>query len=117
MVDSEVKEIQWTLHQTHPERVQEVRARLSEVIDPEIGMTIIQLAAKPSGVATYSRSSSQHAVPTRKPMPKKVIEENARLERRERLDLAPGLPLGLTDDDGRGAAATVALLALLAEGA
>ena len=43
MTDSEVKEIQWTLHTTHPERVQEVRAHLSEVIDPEIGMNIIQL--------------------------------------------------------------------------
>ncbi len=43
MTDSEVKEIQWTLHTTHPERVEEVRARLSEVIDPEIGMNIIQL--------------------------------------------------------------------------
>ena len=41
----------------------------------------------------------------------------ARLAAVERLDLAPGLPLGLTDDDGRGAAATVALLALLAAGA
>jgi len=43
MSDPEVKEIQWSIHQTHPERVQEVRARLSEVIDPEIGMNIIQL--------------------------------------------------------------------------
>jgi len=43
MSDSGVNEIQWTIHQTHPERVQEVRARLSEVIDPEIGMNIIQL--------------------------------------------------------------------------
>ena len=43
MSDSEIKEIQWTIHQTHPERVQEVRAKLSEVVDPEIGMNIIQL--------------------------------------------------------------------------
>lgn len=43
MPDAEVQEIQWTLHKTFPERVQEVRARLSEVIDPEIGMSIIQL--------------------------------------------------------------------------
>ena len=43
MSDSEIKEIQWTIHKTHPERVQEVRARLSEVVDPEIGMNIIQL--------------------------------------------------------------------------
>lgn len=43
MTDDEVKEIKWTLHETHPERVPEVRARLSEVIDPEIGMNIIQL--------------------------------------------------------------------------
>ena len=43
MSETEIKEIQWTLHETHPERVPEVRARLSEVIDPEIGMNIIQL--------------------------------------------------------------------------
>jgi metal-sulfur cluster biosynthetic enzyme len=43
MSDSEVKEIQWTIHQTHPEFVQEARAKLSEVVDPEIGMNIIQL--------------------------------------------------------------------------
>jgi metal-sulfur cluster biosynthetic enzyme len=43
MSDAEVKEIEWTIHKTHPEHVQEVRAKLSEVVDPEIGMTIIQL--------------------------------------------------------------------------
>lgn len=43
MTDPEIKEIQWSIHTTHPERVQDVRARLSEVIDPEIGMNIIQL--------------------------------------------------------------------------
>lgn len=43
MSETPVNEIQWTIHQTHPELVQEVRAKLSEVVDPEIGMTIIQL--------------------------------------------------------------------------
>jgi metal-sulfur cluster biosynthetic enzyme len=43
MSDPEIKEIQWTIHTTHPERVTEARAKLSEVIDPEIGMNIIQL--------------------------------------------------------------------------
>ena len=43
MTDSEIKEIQWTIHTTHPEIVKQVRERLSEVIDPEIGMNIIQL--------------------------------------------------------------------------
>jgi metal-sulfur cluster biosynthetic enzyme len=43
MSDSEIQQIQWTIHQTHPDLVQEVRAKLSEVVDPEIGMTIIQL--------------------------------------------------------------------------
>jgi len=43
MSESEIKEIQWTIHQTHPDRVKPVRDRLSEVIDPEIGMNIIQL--------------------------------------------------------------------------
>jgi metal-sulfur cluster biosynthetic enzyme len=39
----EVKEIQWTIHTTHPNLVKQVRDRLSEVVDPEIGMNIIQL--------------------------------------------------------------------------
>jgi metal-sulfur cluster biosynthetic enzyme len=43
MSDTEPKEIQWSIHQTHPDLVQNVRAKLSEVVDPEIGMTIIQL--------------------------------------------------------------------------
>jgi len=36
-------QIKWTLHDTNPELVEVVRARLSEVVDPEIGMNIIQL--------------------------------------------------------------------------
>jgi metal-sulfur cluster biosynthetic enzyme len=40
---SEDKHIQWTIHTTHPEKVEAARASLSEVIDPEIGMSIIQL--------------------------------------------------------------------------
>ena len=43
MSDPEVKEIQWTIHTTHPEMVKQAREKLSEVIDPEIGMNIIQL--------------------------------------------------------------------------
>jgi metal-sulfur cluster biosynthetic enzyme len=43
MSESEVKEIQWTIHTTHPDRVPLVREKLSEVVDPEIGMNIIQL--------------------------------------------------------------------------
>ncbi|MBI5294953.1 MAG: iron-sulfur cluster assembly protein [Chloroflexi bacterium] len=43
MNEPEIKEIQWTIHSTHPDRVPEVRAKLAEVVDPEIGMTIIQL--------------------------------------------------------------------------
>jgi metal-sulfur cluster biosynthetic enzyme len=36
-------QIQWTIHGTHPDMVENVRAKLSEVVDPEIGMNIIQL--------------------------------------------------------------------------
>ncbi len=42
-MSEEIKEIQWTIHKTHPEIVKNARDRLSEVVDPEIGMTIIQL--------------------------------------------------------------------------
>lgn len=38
-----INPIKWTIHDTHPQLVETVRARLAEVIDPEIGMNIIQL--------------------------------------------------------------------------
>lgn len=43
MSEPQINEIQWTIHTTHPELVAHIRAKLSEVIDPEIGMSIIQL--------------------------------------------------------------------------
>lgn len=36
-------QIRWTIHDTNPELVDVIRAKLSEVVDPEIGMNIIQL--------------------------------------------------------------------------
>lgn len=41
--DPETKHIQWAIHTTHPDKVDAARAALSEVVDPEIGMSIIQL--------------------------------------------------------------------------
>jgi len=43
MTEETVNEIQWTIHTTHPDKVKLARERLSEVVDPEIGMNIIQL--------------------------------------------------------------------------
>jgi len=43
MTEESVNEIQWTIHTTNPELVQPAREKLSEVVDPEIGMNIIQL--------------------------------------------------------------------------
>jgi metal-sulfur cluster biosynthetic enzyme len=36
-------QIKWTIHETHPQLVEPMREKLSEVVDPEIGMNIIQL--------------------------------------------------------------------------
>lgn len=38
-----INPIRWTIHETHPELVEPLRAKLAEVVDPEIGMNIIQL--------------------------------------------------------------------------
>ena len=43
MTEETVNEIQWTIHTTHPDKVKQAREKLSEVVDPEIGMHIIQL--------------------------------------------------------------------------
>lgn len=43
MEEQTSNEIRWTLHDTHPEIVQQLREKLGEVMDPEIGMSIIQL--------------------------------------------------------------------------
>ncbi len=36
-------QIRWSIHDSHPEIVEIVRTKLGEVVDPEIGMNIIQL--------------------------------------------------------------------------
>jgi len=43
MSEETVNEIQWTIHSTNPELVKPAREKLAEVVDPEIGMNIIQL--------------------------------------------------------------------------
>ena len=43
MTEDTINEIQWTIHQTHPDKVNMAREKLAEVVDPEIGMNIIQL--------------------------------------------------------------------------
>jgi metal-sulfur cluster biosynthetic enzyme len=43
MSESETNQITWAIHKTHPDLVETVREKLSEVVDPEIGMNIIQL--------------------------------------------------------------------------
>jgi metal-sulfur cluster biosynthetic enzyme len=43
MTEETVNEIRWTIHETHPEKVKVAREKLSEVVDPEIGMNIIQM--------------------------------------------------------------------------
>ena len=43
MSDEILNVIKWSIHETHPNIVERVRASLSEVVDPEIGLTIIQL--------------------------------------------------------------------------
>jgi metal-sulfur cluster biosynthetic enzyme len=43
MTDQPLNVIKWSIHDTHPDIVERVRDRLAEVVDPEIGMNIIQL--------------------------------------------------------------------------
>ncbi len=38
-----VNQIKWEIHETHPELVEPLRQHLSQVVDPEIGLNIIQL--------------------------------------------------------------------------
>jgi metal-sulfur cluster biosynthetic enzyme len=41
--ENDLNIVTWSIHETHPDLVEGVREKLSEVIDPEIGMSIIQL--------------------------------------------------------------------------
>ncbi len=43
MSENETNQTRWSLHEMHPDLVEKVREKLSEVVDPEIGMNIIQL--------------------------------------------------------------------------
>ena len=41
--DTAVNEITWDIHETHPDLVPALRAKLAEVVDPEIGLNVVQL--------------------------------------------------------------------------
>ncbi len=41
--DSTLNIITWEIHETHPDSVEPLREGLSKVIDPEIGMNVLQL--------------------------------------------------------------------------
>jgi metal-sulfur cluster biosynthetic enzyme len=43
MSDAPVIPIHWEIHETHAELVEPLRARLAEVVDPEIALNVIQL--------------------------------------------------------------------------
>ena len=43
MSENATNQITWSIHETHPDLVETVREKLSEVVDPEIGLNIIQL--------------------------------------------------------------------------
>jgi metal-sulfur cluster biosynthetic enzyme len=43
MADQPLNIVTWSIHSTNPELVEPLRAKLAEVVDPEIGMNIIQL--------------------------------------------------------------------------
>jgi metal-sulfur cluster biosynthetic enzyme len=41
--EAPVNPIHWDIHDTHPELVEPLRAKLAEVVDPEIALNVIQL--------------------------------------------------------------------------
>ncbi len=41
--DKPVNPIHWDIHDTHPDLVEPLRTKLSEVVDPEIALNVIQL--------------------------------------------------------------------------
>ncbi len=45
MTDNEapLNQVVWDIHETHPDLVPVLRAKLAEVVDPEIGLNVIQL--------------------------------------------------------------------------
>ena len=43
MSDAPVTPIHWEIHDTHPELVEPLRAKMAEIVDPEIALNVIQL--------------------------------------------------------------------------
>jgi metal-sulfur cluster biosynthetic enzyme len=43
MADQPLNVVTWSIHDTHPDMVEPLRAKLAEVVDPEIGLNIVQL--------------------------------------------------------------------------
>ncbi len=38
-----INPVHWEIHETHPDLVEPLRAKLAEIVDPEIGLNVIQL--------------------------------------------------------------------------
>ena len=43
MSDAPVIPIHWEIHDTHPELVEPLRVKMTEIVDPEIALNVIQL--------------------------------------------------------------------------
>jgi metal-sulfur cluster biosynthetic enzyme len=41
--ETPINPLHWDLHDTHPELVEPLRTKLQEIVDPEIGLNVIQL--------------------------------------------------------------------------
>ncbi len=41
--ETPINPIHWAIHETHPDLVEPLRAKLAEIVDPEIGLNVLQL--------------------------------------------------------------------------
>jgi metal-sulfur cluster biosynthetic enzyme len=41
--ETPINPLHWDIHDTHPELVEPLRTKLQEIVDPEIGLNVIQL--------------------------------------------------------------------------
>lgn len=95
MSETNENQIRWELHDTHPDLVQPLRDGLSQVVDPEIGLNIIQLGLI-RAVKIEDNTLKIHMILTTPFCPYgPAIIEAARQKAQEALDMPTVIDLGM----------------------
>jgi metal-sulfur cluster biosynthetic enzyme len=88
-------QVQWTIHDTNPELVEPLRQALAQIVDPEIGLNIVQLGLIRDAQVVDANSVKLHMILTTPFCPYgPAMIETTRQKAQEALDKVVTIEMG-----------------------